>query len=158
MVVPVSLLLIFVILFTTFQSVKDSLLIFSGVPFALTGGILALLIRDIPLSISAIIGFIALSGVAVLDGIVMVSFIKQLREQGVELNKAIKEGALVRFRPVLMTSLVAALGLLPMALATSIGAEVQRPLATVIVGGVTSGLVLTLLVLPCLYKISFKEK
>ena len=88
----------------------------------------------------------------------MVSFIKQLREQGVELNKAIKEGALVRFRPVLMTSLVAALGLLPMALATSIGAEVQRPLATVIVGGVTSGLVLTLLVLPCLYKISFKEK
>jgi len=158
LVVPVSLLLIFVILFTTFQSVKDSLLIFSGVPFALTGGILALLIRDIPLSISAIIGFIALSGVAVLDGIVMVSFIKQLREQGVELNKAIKEGALVRFRPVLMTSLVAALGLLPMALATSIGAEVQRPLATVIVGGVTSGLVLTLLVLPCLYKISFKEK
>ena len=121
LVVPVSLLLIFVILFSTFKSVKDSLLIFSGVPFALTGGILALFIRDIPFSISAAIGFIALSGVAVLDGIVMVSFIKQLREEGANLQEAIKEGALVRFRPVLMTSLVAALGLLPMALATSTG-------------------------------------
>ena len=127
LVVPISLLLIFIILFSSFKSVKDSLLIFSGVPFALTGGIIALFIRDIPFSISAAIGFIALSGVAVLDGIVMVSFIKQLREEGADLQNAIKEGALVRLRPVLMTSLVAALGLLPMALATSTGAEVQRP-------------------------------
>lgn len=153
LVVPVSLLLIFLILFSTFGSFKDSILVFSGVPFALTGGVLALLIRGIPFSVSAGVGFIALSGVAVLDGIVMVSFIKHLLEEGKTIDEAVKEGALVRFRPVLMTSLVAALGLLPMALATSIGAEVQRPLATVVIGGVVSGLLLTLLVLPTLYRI-----
>ena len=112
-----------------------------------------MLLRGIPFSISAGIGFIALSGVAVLDGVVMVSFIKQLLIDGKPLDQAIKQGALTRFRPVVMTSLVAALGLLPMALATTTGAEVQRPLATVVIGGVTSGLLLTLLVLPALYKI-----
>ena len=157
-VIPLSLGLIFIILFSTFKSIKDSLLVFSGVPFALTGGVLALLFRGIPFSISAAVGFIALSGVAVLDGIVMVSFIKHLREKGENIETAVREGALVRLRPVLMTSLVAALGLLPMALATSTGAEVQRPLATVVVGGVISGVILTLLVLPCLYRLSYKEK
>ena len=157
LVVPVALLLIFVILFTTFGSIKDSFLVFSGVPFALTGGVIALLVRGIPFSISAGVGFIALSGVAVLDGVVMVSFIKHLRGEGRSIDQAIKEGALVRFRPVLMTSLVAALGLLPMAIATSTGAEVQRPLATVVIGGVTSGLLLTLLVLPALYKLAHQQ-
>ena len=157
LVVPVALLLIFVILFTTFGSIKDSFLVFSGVPFALTGGVIALLARGIPFSISAGVGFIALSGVAVLDGVVMVSFIKHLRSEGRSIDQAIKEGALVRFRPVLMTSLVAALGLLPMAIATSTGAEVQRPLATVVIGGVTSGLLLTLLVLPALYKLAHQQ-
>ncbi len=157
LVVPVSLLLIFIILFSTFGSVKDSLLVFSGVPFALIGGVLALLLRGIPFSISAGVGFIALSGVAVLDGVVMLSFIKQLRAEGKSIDQAVREGALVRFRPVLMTSLVAGLGLLPMALATSTGAEVQRPLATVVIGGVSSGLILTLLVLPTLYKLFHKE-
>jgi cobalt-zinc-cadmium resistance protein CzcA len=157
-VVPVSLLLIFFILFSTFGSARDSLLIFSGVPFALTGGVIALLLRDIPFSISAGIGFIALSGVAVLDGVVMVSFIKQLLADGKPIQEAVKEGALVRFRPVVMTSLVAALGLLPMALATSTGAEVQRPLATVVIGGVTSGLLLTLLVLPVLYQMFYRAE
>jgi cobalt-zinc-cadmium resistance protein CzcA len=157
-VVPVSLLLIFFILFSTFGSVRDSILVFSGVPFALTGGVIALLLRGIPFSISAGIGFIALSGVAVLDGVVMVSFIKQLLAEGKPLHEAVKEGALVRFRPVVMTSLVAALGLLPMALATSTGAEVQRPLATVVIGGVTSGLLLTLLVLPVLYQTFYRAE
>lgn len=157
-VVPVSLLLIFIILFSTFNSLKDSLLVFSGVPFALTGGVITLFLRGIPFSISAGVGFIALSGVAVLDGVVMVSFIKQLLTEGKPINVAIKQGALVRFRPVVMTSLVAALGLLPMALATSTGAEVQRPLATVVIGGVTSGLILTLLVLPSLYKMFHREE
>ena len=157
LVVPVSLLLIFLILFSTFGSAKDSIIVFSGVPFALTGGVLALLIRGIPFSISAGVGFIALSGVAVLDGVVMVSFIKHLLSEGKTIDQAVKEGALVRFRPVLMTSLVAALGLLPMAIATSTGAEVQRPLATVVIGGVTSGLLLTLLVLPTLYRLFHKE-
>lgn len=157
LVVPASLFLIFIILFSTFGSVKDSLLVFSGIPFALTGGVLALLARGIPFSISAGIGFIALSGVAVLDGVVMVSFIKQLLNEGKTVDQAVKEGALVRFRPVLMTSLVAALGLLPMAIATSTGAEVQKPLATVIVGGVISGLILTLLVLPTLCSMFYRE-
>ena len=127
-------------------------MIFSGVPLALTGGVLALWLRDIPLSISAGVGFIALSGVAVLNGLVMVSFIKTLREEGRLLDDAIVEGALTRLRPVLMTALVAALGFVPMAFNTGIGSEVQRPLATVVIGGIVSSTLLTLLVLPGLYR------
>ncbi|MCB0338883.1 MAG: CusA/CzcA family heavy metal efflux RND transporter, partial [Bdellovibrionales bacterium] len=152
LVVPVSLLLIFIILFTTFNSIRDSLIIFSGVPFALTGGVIALLLRGIPFSISAGVGFIALSGVAVLNGVVMISFIRQLIENGRPVDVAVREGALVRLRPVLMTALVASLGFIPMALATSTGAEVQRPLATVVIGGIVSSTLLTLLVLPVLYQ------
>ncbi len=151
-VVPVALLLIFILLFTAFGSVKDSLLIFTGVPLALTGGIVALWLRDISLSISAGVGFIALSGVAVLNGIVMVSFINQLRKAGHPLDQAVREGALTRLRPVLMTALVAALGFVPMALAHGRGAEVQKPLATVVIGGIISSTILTLLVLPALYR------
>ncbi len=152
-VVPLALLLIFVLLFMAFGSVKDSLLVFTGVPLALTGGIFALWLRDIPLSISAGVGFIALSGVAVLNGVVMVSFINQLRRDGKSLDHAIVEGAITRLRPVLMTALVAALGFVPMALAHGRGAEVQRPLATVVIGGIISSTLLTLLVLPALYRI-----
>jgi cobalt-zinc-cadmium resistance protein CzcA len=152
-VVPVALLLIFILLFTAFGSVKDALLIFSGVPLALTGGIVALWLRDISLSISAGVGFIALSGVAVLNGVVMVSFINQLRRAGRPLDEAVREGALTRLRPVLMTALVAALGFVPMALAHGRGAEVQKPLATVVIGGILSSTALTLLVLPALYLI-----
>lgn len=152
-VVPVALLLIFILLFTAFGSVKDALLIFSGVPLALTGGIVALWLRDISLSISAGVGFIALSGVAVLNGVVMVSFINQLRRAGRPLDEAVREGALTRLRPVLMTALVAALGFVPMALAHGRGAEVQKPLATVVIGGILSSTALTLLVLPALYRI-----
>ncbi|MDC7832228.1 efflux RND transporter permease subunit, partial [Pseudomonas benzopyrenica] len=121
------------------------------IPFALTGGVLALWLRDIPLSISAGVGFIALSGVAVLNGLVMISFIRGLLEEGKPLDIAVREGALVRLRPVLMTALVASLGFIPMALATGTGAEVQRPLATVVIGGILSSTALTLLVLPALY-------
>lgn len=152
-VVPVALLLVFTLLFAMFGNVKDGLLVFSGIPFALTGGILALWLRDIPLSISAGIGFIALSGVAVLNGLVMISFIRNLREGGRSLDESIHEGALTRLRPVLMTALVASLGFVPMAIATGTGAEVQRPLATVVIGGILSSTALTLLVLPLLYRI-----
>jgi cobalt-zinc-cadmium resistance protein CzcA len=152
-VVPVALLLIFILLFTAFGTVKDSLLIFSGVPLALTGGIVALWMRDIALSISAGVGFIALSGVAVLNGLVMVSFINQLRRGGKPLEDAVREGAMTRLRPVLMTAAVAALGFVPMALAHGRGAEVQKPLATVVIGGILSSTALTLLVLPALYRI-----
>lgn len=151
-VVPLALLLIFVLLFMAFGTVKDSLLVFTGVPLALTGGILALWMRDISLSISAGVGFIALSGVAVLNGVVMVSFINHLRLQGKELEESIVEGAITRLRPVLMTALVAALGFVPMALAQGRGAEVQKPLATVVIGGIISSTILTLLVLPALYR------
>ena len=157
-VVPIALLLIFIFLYSTFGSLKDGLLVFTGVPFALTGGVLGLWLRDIPLSISAGVGFIALSGVAVLNGLVMVSFIRQLREEGLPLEVAIRQGALTRLRPVLMTALVAALGFVPMALATSTGAEVQRPLATVVIGGILSSTVLTLLVLPVLYRLSERRR
>ena len=150
-VVPVALLLVFVLLFAMFGNVKDGLLVFTGVPFALTGGIAALWLRDIPLSISAGVGFIALSGVAVLNGLVMIASIRALRDGGLRLDAAIEEGALVRLRPVLMTALVASLGFIPMALATGTGAEVQRPLATVVIGGILSSTALTLLVLPMLY-------
>ena len=158
LVVPLALGLVFILLFAMFGNVKDGLLVFSGIPFALTGGILALWLRDIPLSISAAVGFIALSGVAVLNGLVMISFIRQLREQGFTVHDAIRDGALSRLRPVLMTALVASLGFVPMAIATGTGAEVQRPLATVVIGGILSSTVLTLLVLPLLYSLAYRKK
>ena len=153
-VVPLALLLIFSLLYAAFGSARDSLLVFSGVPLALTGGILSLWLRDMPFSISAAVGFIALSGVAVLNGIVMLSFIRDLRMQGKPIDLAILEGAMVRLRPVLMTALVASLGFVPMALNVGTGAEVQRPLATVVVGGIISSTLLTLVVLPALYRIA----
>ena len=151
-VVPLALFMIFGLLFMAFGSGRDAAVIFSGVPLALTGGVLALWLRDIPMSISAGVGFIALSGVAVLNGIVMLSFIRRLREQGSTLDAAIREGALGRLRPVLMTALVASLGFVPMAFNVGAGSEVQRPLATVVIGGVISSTLLTLLVLPALYQ------
>lgn len=151
-VVPIALLLIFALLFMAFNSARAALLVFSGVPLALTGGIAALLLRDIPLSISAGVGFIALSGVAVLNGVVMLSFIRDLEEKGKSQEEAIIEGALTRLRPVLMTALVASLGFVPMAFNIGAGSEVQRPLATVVIGGIISSTILTLLVLPALYK------
>ena len=150
-VVPIALLLIFVLLFMSLGSLADATLVFSGVPLALTGGIAALLLRGIPLSISAGIGFIALSGVAVLNGLVIITFIEKLRAEGRNVDDAVREGALTRLRPVLMTALVASLGFVPMAVATGAGAEVQRPLATVVIGGIISSTILTLLVLPALY-------
>ncbi|QYK54229.1 MAG: efflux RND transporter permease subunit [Fimbriimonadaceae bacterium] len=150
-VVPLALCLIFVLLFTTFGSLKQATLIFTGIPLAVTGGVIALTLRSLPLSISAGIGFIALSGVAVLNGVVMVSAINRLREEGLSVLDAVREGAMQRLRPVLMTALVAALGFVPMALNTGIGAEVQRPLATVVIGGIASATLLTLVVLPALY-------
>lgn len=151
-VVPVALLLIFGLLFMAFNSARAALLVFSGVPLALTGGIAALMLRDIPLSISAGVGFIALSGVAVLNGVVMLSFIRDLEAKGKPQEEAIIEGALTRLRPVLMTALVASLGFVPMAFNIGAGSEVQRPLATVVIGGIISSTILTLLVLPALYK------
>jgi len=156
-VVPISLLLVFVLLFAMFGNIKDGLLVFTGIPFALTGGVVALWLRGIPLSISTAVGFIALSGVAVLNGLVMISFIRNLREEGKSLSDAISEGAMTRLRPVLMTALVASLGFVPMALATGTGAEVQRPLATVVIGGILSSTLLTLLVLPLLYEIAHRN-
>ena len=157
-VVPVTLALILGLLWMAMGTLRDSLVIFSGVPLALTGGVLALGLRDIPFSISAGVGFIALSGIAVLNGLVMVSFIKTLRQQGRGLDPAITEGALTRLRPVLMTALVAALGFVPMAFNTGIGSEVQRPLATVVVGGILSSTLLTLLVLPGLYRMLARRR
>lgn len=156
-VVPLALLAIFGLLYVSFRSVKDAALVFSGVPLALTGGVIALWLRDIPLSISAGVGFITLSGVAVLTGVVMVSMFRELEEQGRDLATAIVEGAMTRLRPILMVALVAALGFLPMALNTGTGAEVQRPLATVVIGGILSATVLTLLVLPALYRLAYAE-
>jgi len=152
-VVPVALFMIFGLLLISLGSVRDSLMVFTGVPLALTGGIAALALRDIPLSISAGVGFIALSGVAVLNGLVLISFIRALYDSGKSLNDAILEGAAVRLRPVLMTALVASLGFVPMALNTGIGSEVQRPLATVVIGGIISSTMLTLIVLPALFRI-----
>jgi cobalt-zinc-cadmium resistance protein CzcA len=157
-VVPVTLALILGLLILAFGSVRDALVIFSGVPLALTGGVLALWLRDIPLSISAGVGFIALSGVAVLNGLVMVSFICSLLGEGKALDDAIIEGALTRLRPVLMTALVASLGFVPMALNVGTGAEVQRPLATVVIGGIVSSTLLTLLVLPGLFRMTRRER
>ena len=157
LVVPLALLLIFSLLFALFGSVKDSLLVFTGIPLALTGGVVALLLRGLPFSISATVGFIALSGVAVLNGVVMVSFIRDLRAKGMKLEKAIREGAMTRLRPVLITALVASLGFVPMALNVGAGAEVQRPLATVVIGGIISSTALTLLVLPAIYRIAHQD-
>jgi cobalt-zinc-cadmium resistance protein CzcA len=150
--VPLTLVLIYLLLMVTFGSARDAALVFSGVPLALTGGIAALALRDIPLSISAAVGFITLSGVAVLSGVIMVSYIRDLRQKGVGVEEAIMRGALTRLRPILMIALVASLGFLPMALNTGTGAEVQRPLATVVIGGILSATVLTLVVLPALYR------
>jgi heavy metal efflux system protein len=155
-VIPVTLVIILGLLLWAFGSWRDALIIFSGVPLALTGGVIALWLRGIPLSISAAVGFIALSGIAVLNGLVMVSFIRRLREEHRELELAIIEGAMVRLRPVLMTALVAALGFVPMALNTGIGSEVQRPLATVVIGGIISATLLSLLVLPALYRLAYR--
>jgi len=157
-VVPVALLLVFTLLFVMFGNLKDGLLVFTGIPFALTGGVIALWLRGIPLSISAAVGFIALSGVAVLNGLVMISFIRSLREEGKSVDDAIHEGALTRLRPVLMTALVASLGFIPMAIATGTGAEVQRPLATVVIGGILSSTALALLVLPLLYRLMHRRE
>ncbi|MBC9882316.1 CusA/CzcA family heavy metal efflux RND transporter [Bradyrhizobium sp. INPA01-394B] len=157
-VVPLALFLIFLLLFISLGSMPDALLVFSGVPLALTGGVVALLLRGIPLSISAGIGFIALSGVAVLNGLVIITFIEKLRREGHALVDAVREGALTRLRPVLMTALVASLGFVPMAIATGAGAEVQRPLATVVIGGIISSTILTLLVLPALYAMFRREE
>ena len=156
-VVPVALLLIFVLLGASLGSVSDAALVFSGVPLALTGGVAALMMRGIPLSISAGIGFIALSGVAVLNGLVIISFISKLRADGLDVGQAVRQGAMRRLRPVLMTALVASLGFVPMAVATGAGAEVQRPLATVVIGGIVSSTILTLLVLPALYALFHRD-
>jgi cobalt-zinc-cadmium resistance protein CzcA len=157
-VVPLTLLMVLGLLILAFGSIKDALIIFTGIPLALTGGVLSLWLRDMPLSISAAVGFIALSGIAVLNGLVMLSFIRNLWKEKSELNSAIIEGALTRLRPVLMTALVASLGFIPMAFNTGIGAEVQRPLATVVIGGIISSTLLTLLVLPALYRIVYGRK
>jgi heavy metal efflux system protein len=156
-VVPIALLLIFLLLFMSLGSFADAALVFSGVPLALTGGVAALLLRGTPLSISAGIGFIALSGVAVLNGLVIIAFIQKLRAEGRRIYDAVQEGALTRLRPVLMTALVASLGFVPMAISTGAGAEVQRPLATVVIGGIVSSTILTLLVLPALYVLFRRE-
>jgi cobalt-zinc-cadmium resistance protein CzcA len=149
--VPLALSLIFIMLFTAFGNARHAVLVYTGVPLALTGGIIALWLRGMPFSISAGIGFIALSGVAVLNGVVMITFINQLRDEGRATFDAVLEGSLSRLRPVLMTALVASLGFVPMALNTGMGAEVQRPLATVVIGGLVSSTILTLFVLPALY-------
>ncbi|MGE3711298.1 MAG: efflux RND transporter permease subunit [Hyphomicrobiaceae bacterium] len=156
-VVPACFFLIFLLLYTALNSPRDALLVFSAVPLALTGGIFALWLRDMPFSVSAAVGFIALSGVAVLNGLVMLTHIKQLMGQRIPLRQAIVDGALTRLRPVVMTALVAALGFVPMAVATGTGAEVQKPLATVVIGGLISATVLTLIVLPALYDLFAKR-
>ena len=157
-VVPICFVLIFILLYSTFQSIKDAIVVFSGVPLALSGGVVALYLRGIDNSISAGVGFIALSGVAVLNGLVMVTFINQLRKEGTPLHDAIVRGSTTRLRPVLMTALVASLGFIPMAIATGTGAEVQRPLATVVIGGILTSTVLTLFVLPALYRMLSSDR
>jgi cobalt-zinc-cadmium resistance protein CzcA len=156
--VPACFFMIFLLLFTALGSVRQALLVFSGVPLALTGGIVTLWLRDMPFSISAAVGFIALSGVAVLNGLVMISSINQLIREGTAKASAVFEGALNRLRPVLMTALVASLGFVPMAIATGAGAEVQKPLATVVIGGLVTATILTLLILPALYARFMAEK
>ena len=155
--VPVTLLMIFALLMMTFGSAKDAALVFSGVPLALTGGVLSLWLRDIPLSITAGVGFITLCGVSVLTGVMMVSAFRDGLANGKDIESSILDGALLRLRPILMVALVAALGFLPMALNTGTGAEVQRPLATVVIGGILSSTVLTLIVLPGLYRMAYRK-
>ena len=150
-VVPITFAVIFLLLFTTFGSLKQAALVFTGIPFAITGGILALLFRGMPFSVSAGIGFIALFGVAVLNGVVLVTFINELRVKGESVERATIHGAITRLRPVLMTATVAGIGFIPMALAHGAGAEVQKPLATVVIGGLITSTLLTLFVLPTLY-------
>jgi cobalt-zinc-cadmium resistance protein CzcA len=149
--VPATLAMIFVLIYASFGRARQALLVFTGIPLAVTGGVLALWLRGIPFSISAGVGFIALSGVAVLNGVMIVSFFNQLRERGHTVRESVLEGALIRLRPVMMTAFVASLGFLPMAIATGPGAEVQRPLATVVIGGIISATFLTLVLLPALY-------
>ena len=157
-VVPLVLLSVFGLIFITFRSLKYTVLVFTGIPFALSGGILGLWLRDIPFSISAAVGFIALSGVSVLNGLVLVSFTKKLLMDGIEVTTAVVEGAVSRLRPVLMTAFVASLGFVPMALSEGTGSEVQRPLATVVIGGIISSTILTLLVLPVLISLMSKKR
>jgi cobalt-zinc-cadmium resistance protein CzcA len=150
-IVPAALLVIFVLIFMAFGSVRQAILVYTGVPLAITGGVFALWLRGMPFSIAAAVGFIALSGVAVLNGVVLVSYFNHLRKEGKNVLSAVVEGSLTRLRPVLMTAAVAVFGFVPMAMATSAGAEVQRPLATVVIGGVLSSTFLTLVLLPVLY-------
>jgi cobalt-zinc-cadmium resistance protein CzcA len=157
-VVPLALLLILALLFFAFGSARDAIVVFTGVPLALTGGIVSLTLREIPFSISAAVGFVALSGVAVLNGVVMLSFVRRLRATGRSIRDALMEGCAARLRPVLMTALVASVGFVPMAIAAGRGAEVQRPLATVVIGGIVSSTLLTLVVLPALYSMVHREK
>jgi cobalt-zinc-cadmium resistance protein CzcA len=157
-VIPVCLALIFLLLYTSLKSIKEALIVSSGIPMAITGGIIALWIRDMPFSISAAVGFIALSGIAVLNGLVMLTYINQLIEKGHNVYEAIRTGALTRLRPVLMTALVASLGFVPMALATGTGAEVQKPIATVVIGGLISSTALTLIVLPALCQLVLRRR
>jgi cobalt-zinc-cadmium resistance protein CzcA len=151
-VVPLALLLIYFLVYAAFGNFRQALLIFFCVPFAVTGGIFALAVRDMPFSISAAVGFIALSGIAVLNGIMLISFINQLRTEDRPIREAVLEGSLTRLRPMLMTALVASFGFVPMAISTGAGAEVQRPLATVVIGGIVSATFLTLVLLPTLYE------
>ena len=152
-VVPAAFVLIFGLLYLTYRNTVDALRVFTGIPFAWVGGLFALWLRGMPFSISAAIGFIALSGVAVLDDMILVSYVRQLRTKGLSLDDAVQRAAITRLRPVLMTTLVASLGFLPMAFSTGMGAEVQRPLATVVIGGVIGAMVMSLLVLRVLYLI-----
>ena len=151
-VVPSALVLIFVLIFLAFGSLRQALLVYSGIPLAVTGGVFALWLRGMPFSITAAVGFIALSGVAVLNGLVMIAYFNQLRAEGKSVRDSVLEGSLTRLRPVLVTAFVASLGFVPMAIATGAGAEVQRPLATVVIGGVLSSTFLTLILLPVLYE------
>jgi cobalt-zinc-cadmium resistance protein CzcA len=151
LVVPAALVLIFALLYMTYRNLTDALRVFTGIPFAWVGGIFALWLRGMPFSLSAAVGFIALSGVAVLDDMILVSYIRQLRRQGLPLDQAVTQAAITRLRPVLMTTLVASLGFVPMAFSTGVGAEVQRPLATVVIGGVIGAMVMSLLVVRVLY-------
>jgi cobalt-zinc-cadmium resistance protein CzcA len=157
LIVPVALALIFVLIFFVLNSVRQSFLVFTGIPFAISGGVFALYLRGLPFSIPAAIGFIALSGVAVLNGLVLVSYFNQIRLDGASLEETVFKGGLTRLRPVLTTALVAALGFVPMAFSASAGAEVQRPLATVVIGGIISSTLLTLVVLPVLYRTFMKQ-
>jgi cobalt-zinc-cadmium resistance protein CzcA len=150
-VVPVAAILVFALLYLTYRNVVDALRVFTGVPFGWVGGIVALWLRDMPFSISAAVGFIALSGVAVLDDMILISYVRRLRRAGLSVDEAVRQAAVTRLRPVLMTTLVASLGFLPMAFSTGMGAEVQRPLATVVIGGVIGAMVMSLLVLRVLY-------